>query len=137
MFNTDTEIFQFIVEDLYRLEDDWVYITLEVEREDDVLGYNGEYITDLGETKWLFEVWEEDRRLFKAFHRLYEVMTQENDKHKWNKAKVTLENGGNFNIKFEWDQEMADETENLQMSTTQDGMIVYLKKKKIKNILKW
>ena len=111
MFNTDTEIFQFIVDDLYRLEDDWTYIILEIELEDGVIGFSGEYITDLGETKWLFEVWEDDRKLSKAFRRLYEIMTQETDKHKWNKAKVTLENGGDFNIKFEWDQEMADETE--------------------------
>ncbi len=113
MFKTDTEIFQFIVEDLYRLEDDWIYITLEVEREDGVFGHTGEYINSVGDTKWLLDSWKANRNLSTAFHRLYEIMTESNDKHKWNRAKLTLENGGELNIKFEWDQEMADETERL------------------------
>lgn len=48
MFNTDTEIFQFIVEDLYRLEDNWTYIILEIELEDGVFRHTGEYLNNEG-----------------------------------------------------------------------------------------
>ena len=115
MFDTDKEIYQFIVDDLYRLEDkDWIMITLNIERAtSSSIGFDGEYINNLGETKWLFDIWEGDSNLDTAFHRLYEIMTQETDKHKWNRLEITLENAGEFNIKFEWDQELFDEIERL------------------------
>ncbi len=112
MFETDSEIYQFIVDDLNKIPDkDWVMITLKVKLGIESTGYRGEYINNLGETKWLFNVWEEDRNLSKAFHKLYEIMTAETDKHKWNRLKVTLIKDGDLNIKFEWDQELADEIE--------------------------
>ena len=57
MFKTDSEIYQFIVDDLNRLEDNWVMITLEVELDvmpdEDVdltsIGFTGEYIDKLGD----------------------------------------------------------------------------------------
>jgi len=113
MFDTDNKIYQFIVDDLNNIRDkDWVMITLNVERESTgSIGYGGEYINNLSETKQLLNFWDSDRNLSKAFHRLYEIMTKETDKHKWNRLKVTLINGGDLNIKFEWDQELADEYE--------------------------
>ena len=116
MFTTDSEIYQFIVDDLNRLEDNWVMITLKVKlgimpNEDVIrsIGYRGEYIDNLGETKWLFKYWEEDRLLGKAFKALYKIMTKETDKHKWNRLVVTLIKDGDLDIKFEWDQSYQDE----------------------------
>ena len=50
--------------------------------------------------------------LFKEFEKLYKVTTQ-NPKNNWNRAKFTLEPDGNFDIEFEWDQDLADEIERL------------------------
>lgn len=115
MFNTDSEIYQFIVDDLRNITDkDWVMITLNVKRtEVDCIGLNGEYINNIGETVDIFKAWEEDDKLYKAFEALYQIMTKETDKHKWNRLEITLENGGELNIKFEWDQELFDEIERL------------------------
>jgi len=41
-------------------------------------------------------------------------MTIDSDKHKWNRAKVTLTNDMELNIKFRWDQALADELELLK-----------------------
>ena len=117
MFETDSEIYQFIVDDLNRLDDDWVMITLEVELDvmpnEDVdltsIGFTGEYINSMGETKWLLEIWKKDRLLGKAFKALYKIMTKETDKHKWNRLVVTLIKDGDLNIKFDWDQSWQDE----------------------------
>ena len=121
MFTTDTDIYQFIANDLGKLDDDWKKIILEVELDIEkdksidltAIGYTGEYINSNGEKKWLLNNWEEDPKLDDAFRILYKIMTSQSDKHKWNRAKVTLTNDGKLNIKFEWDQELADELEAL------------------------
>ena len=115
MFKTDSEIYQLIADDLYNIRDaDWIMTTLNVERtSSNVIGYSGEYITNFGETKQLLNVWDEGDDLDDALESLFQIMTSETDKHKWNRLKITLENGGDLNIKFEWDQELADEIEKL------------------------
>ena len=114
MFKTDSDIYQFIVDDLNRLDDDWVMITLKVERGITSIGYGGEYINSLGDENQLLAVWDYDRNLSKAFHSLYKMMTEETDKHKWNRLVVTLIKDGDLTIKFNWDQELADELKKAQ-----------------------
>jgi len=47
-------------------------------------------------------------------------MTAQTDKHKWNRAKATLTSDMQLNIKFEWDQELADELERLSKEDYHD-----------------
>ncbi|ODB43555.1 hypothetical protein BB427_23150 [Pseudoalteromonas sp. BMB] len=51
-------------------------------------------------------------QLFMKFKELYRVTT-ENPENKWNKAKFILNQSGEFNIDFEWDQDLADEIKRL------------------------
>ncbi len=53
-----------------------------------------------------------DRRIISDFQELHKITTEDSD-NKWNRAKFTLESTGDFNIEFEWDQELADEIEQL------------------------
>ncbi len=113
MFETDSEIYQFIVDDLNNIADkNWVMITLDVRRNGEGhIGLGGEYINNIGETKQLLDVWKENNNLSKGLHSLYQIMTVETDKHKWNRLKATLIKDEDLNIKFDWDQELADELE--------------------------
>jgi len=56
---------------------------------------------------------EDDDIIYDSFESLYQTMTADTDKHKWNRAKVTLNSDGELNIKFEWDQELEDELKKL------------------------
>lgn len=51
-------------------------------------------------------------QLFMKFKALYRITT-ENSENNWNKAKFTINQSGEFNIDFEWDQAQADEIERL------------------------
>ena len=113
MFTTDSEIFQHIGEVLHKsVEGKWIKIEVEFERTEGSIGCHGKFISYSGEKKY-----PNGRYILNntsdALEELYQMMTAKSDKHKWNKAKVTLTNEGDFNIKFDWDQEMYDEIERL------------------------
>ena len=114
MFKNYDEILQRISEKLMNyLDEKFLEITLDVERtSENSIGYTGMYINFNGDEKNL-DFWNKSLKLQSEFHKLYQTMTAESDKHKWNRAKVTLTNDGKLNIKFEWDQELADELEAL------------------------
>lgn len=52
------------------------------------------------------------RQLVKDFHRLYDIMTEQDSNH-WNKAIFILFPSGKFNLTFNWDEEMAAEFKSL------------------------
>ncbi len=105
-----------IVEDIYQslafgitenINNTWEKATLSVEFFEDSADFKGEYFTH--KTKKFFEVSD---HAFDDFEELYKLTT-ENPVNKWNRAKFTLESTGDFNMEFEWDQELADEIEQL------------------------
>ncbi|ODS10613.1 hypothetical protein [Vibrio scophthalmi] len=53
-----------------------------------------------------------DRKIISDFESIH-LITTENLDNNWNRAKFTLEPSGDFNMEFEWDQELADEIERL------------------------
>lgn len=92
---------------------DWIEIYYNIDlRSEGVTEDSCEYIAINGETKYI-SLFDEDFGLPKLFKSLYQTMTADTDKHKWNRAKATLTNDMKLNIKFEWDQELADELERL------------------------
>jgi len=59
------------------------------------------------------DVFKLDDHVGNDFHELYNIMTEEGDQHKWNKAKFKLTPDGKFSIDFDWDQALADEVARL------------------------
>jgi hypothetical protein len=114
MFKNIDEFYQNIAEALMKsVDDDWLGITLNVERTSSQhMKLDAEYLTQNGDTKYI-SFFDDDYGLFKLFEALYQTMTADTDKHKWNRAKVILTNDMKLNIKFEWNQELADELERL------------------------
>lgn len=114
MFEGIEEVYQNIAEALIQsVHDTWVEIVLNIERTStNHSKIDAEYLTNNGDTKYI-SFFDNDYGLFIFVEQLYQTMTKDTDKHKWNRAKVTLTNDGKLNIKFEWDQELADELEAL------------------------
>ena len=87
----------------------WEKAFIEVERDaDDAIELGGGYT--LGNNFSSFDFREFDRRIIKDFHMLHKITT-DNNSNLWNKARYTLYPDGKFDIKFEWDQSLADEIE--------------------------
>lgn len=113
MFKNIDDILKGITDSLANsVKDEWIEINFNVKVTDGSVGYSGKYLTIDGNYKQI-DFWDNDYDLPKYFKNLYQAMTKDSDKHKWNRAKVTLTNDGKLNIKFEWDQELADELEAL------------------------
>ena len=112
MFKNNDEYMQKIADTLYEyMDEEFIDIVLEIERcSGDSIGYTGEYLDRYGKKQQLLS-WEKDLDFGDLFHELYQTMTADTDKHKWNRAKVTLTDDKKLNIKFEWDQELVDELE--------------------------
>ena len=93
------------------IKEDWSEATLEVERADGSIEFIGKYSTPLNakKTNQAFSV---DYSFYKLFKQLHQI-TSTNLKNNWNRAKYTLYSDGNFEIDFEWDQDLADEIERL------------------------
>ena len=116
MFENYDELMQKIGKTLFeRSKDlnDWIKLIVNIERpSSSSISVQAEYLTSDGTT-----IYTSARKLlnnqFNLFHELYQTMTADTDKHKWNRAKVTLNNNGELNIKFEWDQELEDELKRL------------------------
>lgn len=113
MFANDNEIYEYIGKILNQsVQDEWINIEVDIERTDGSIGLNSKYISHSGEKKY-----PNGRYILNntrdAFEELYQMMIRKNKIHKWNRVKVTLSNEDNFNIKFEWDQELYDEIEKL------------------------
>ena len=113
MFKDIENIQNTIGQKLYEfLDKTWIEISLDVELGEESVGYTGKYLTKYGDAKNL-DLWNKDLNLHDEFRTLYQTMTAQTDKHKWNRAKVTLSNDMQLNIKIEWNQELADELERL------------------------
>ena len=114
MFENYDELMQKIANELQEyMDEEFIEITLEIERgSNDAIGYTGKYLDVFGEEKQLLSM-DKDLDIGDLFHELYQTMTADTDKHKWNRAKVTLSSDGELNIKFEWDQELEDELKRL------------------------
>ncbi|HFQ60796.1 MAG TPA: DUF600 family protein [Epsilonproteobacteria bacterium] len=113
MFKNIDDILKDITDSLTNsVKDEWIEINFDAKVTDGSVGYSGKYLTIDGNYKQI-DFWDNDYNLPKYFKNLYKTMTKESDKHKWNRAKVTLTNDGKLNIKFDWDQELADELEAL------------------------
>jgi hypothetical protein len=118
MFKNAENLYQKIAESLMELSNninkDWleIYYTIDL-RNEGVIEDSCEYLSANGENKYI-SLFDNDYGLPKLFKELYQTMTVDTDKHKWNRAKVTLTNDGKLNIKFEWDQELADELKRLE-----------------------
>ena len=91
------------------LPSEWLEAFIDVERgSDDALKLGGGY-SSLDSNFTSFKFRNFDRRIVDDFHELYAIMTEENDHHKWNRAKFKLTPDGKFSIDFDWDQELFDE----------------------------
>jgi hypothetical protein len=114
MFENYDELMYEVAQTLYDyMDEDFIEIVLEVERPSgDSIGFTGDYLNSEGEKKYL-DFWEKDLEIGDTFHAIYQTMTAETDKHKWNRAKATLTDEMKLNIEYEWDQELADELERL------------------------
>jgi 6-pyruvoyl-tetrahydropterin synthase len=116
MFKNTENIYQSIAEALMDSvgNNDWIEITLNTERTSSShMKLDTEYLKQNGDIEYI-SLFDNDYGLFNLFEKLYQTMTAETDKHKWNRAKATLTNDGKLNIKFEWDQELADELKRLE-----------------------
>ena len=108
MFKDIQNIQNSIGQKLYEfLDKTWVEISLDVKLGKESVGYTGKYLTPYGDEKNL-DLWNKDLNLRDAFISLYQTMTADTDKYKWNRAKVALTDDEKLNIKFEWDQELVD-----------------------------
>jgi hypothetical protein len=87
MFQNYDEIMQRIANILFNyLKEDFIEINLEVERPSgSSIGYKGNYINFFGDNKYL-DFWEEGLDIGNMFHDLYQTMTAQTDKHKWNRV---------------------------------------------------
>lgn len=115
MFENYDELMQKIAESLGECGNsiDWIEIYYNIDlRSEGVIEDQCKYLSINGNIENI-SLFEEDYGLPKYFRALYQTMTADTDKHKWNRAKVTLSNDMQLNIKFEWDQELADELEGL------------------------
>ena len=113
MFENYNELMSSIAEALYEsVNEDWHSITISVERGIESIQIDGYFLDINNEEKEpdLMSIFMKTRNLFRE---LYQTMTVETDKHKWNRAKATLTDEMKLNMEFEWDQELADELERL------------------------
>jgi hypothetical protein len=90
------------------VNDDWIEIELNIKVTSGSVGYRGKYLNENANSEQI-DFWENDYGLPELFRSLHQTMTADTDKHKWNRAKVTLTDEMNLNIKFEWDQALQDE----------------------------
>ncbi len=91
-----------------QIEDEWNSIKVEVEYFVTAAEFDVSYQNTRNDTVDL----NAGYNLFKLFQRLH-ALTTENSEQNWNKGTFTLEPKGDFNMEFEWDQELADEIEQL------------------------
>ncbi|MEA1880585.1 MAG: hypothetical protein U9N11_08070 [Campylobacterota bacterium] len=117
MFENYDEIMQKVGESIIQMSNsitDWQKIIVNVERtSEQSIEMDVDYIDYNGENQYFNDFNDFFSETSDIFHKLYQTMTTDTDKHKWNRAKVTLTNDMQLNIKFEWDQELADELERL------------------------
>jgi hypothetical protein len=113
MFNTDNEIYQHIVNVLCNcVQENWIEIKFHIDRtSSNHIGLSQANYFDENYDRKDLDGWCILDNTTKAFEALYQIMTAETDKHKWNRLVVTLIKDGDLNVKFEWDQELADEIE--------------------------
>ena len=140
MFENFDELMKKIANALMEsVDNDWIEIMLNIERtSSEHMGLNAEYITQDGDIKYI-SFFDNDYGLFNLFESLYQTMTADTDKHKWNRAKVTLNSDGELNIKFEWDQELEDELKELAKEYDprwDDSLTPEEKEKKYKEMVK-
>lgn len=76
-----------------------------------VVGYTGEYI-DYHNKKKDIDVFAINSDIVDWVRELHEITTAENS-NQWNRATFTLFHDGNFNMDFQWDQELDDEINSL------------------------
>lgn len=91
------------------IEEDFSTATVYMDATKGSVRYKGEYYKPNGEQK--------DIRKFPLLigpdiHELYTIMSK-SGMSKWNRATATLTSAGEFEMKFEWDQEYFDEIERL------------------------
>jgi len=104
------EIYQSIAVGISKnIDGQWDKSLLLVEFFDGAANFKGEFYFQ-NEKKY-FRV---DDDAFDDFEEIYEITT-ENSENKWNRAIFSLELTGSFNLEFEWDQELADEIERLNI----------------------
>ncbi len=107
---TLNEIYESIAKTIIKeLDNTWVKAVLNVEYHQDAAKFKGIYRIKNSNTDSYFKI---NHMLFDYFEEL-NLMTTQNQKNNWNRAKFTLEPDGNFDIEFEWDQGLADEIERL------------------------
>jgi len=117
MFENYDELMQKIGTSIIQMSEfinDWQKIIINIERTSDKsIEMDVDYIDNNRDIKYFNDYNNFFSETSDIFHALYQTMTADTDKHKWNRAKVTLANDIKLNIKFEWDQELADELERL------------------------
>ena len=115
MFENMDDILQDISNVLMKyLNEEHTKLELFFKRTDGSSGFHGNIYNSNGKKSPLNIDDYDDDFLFDHFESLYQTMTKDSDKHKWNRAKVTLTSDGKLNIKFEWDQELEDELKRLE-----------------------
>jgi len=111
MFENIDELLQKVGEEMIRCSQDYnwleLYYTIQLEGEG-VTKSTFKYMDENGDIKDV-DFFGKDCKLSNYFESIYQTMTKDTDKHKWNRAKATLTSDNKLNIKYEWDQELADE----------------------------
>ena len=107
MTRTINEVYESIAQNIVNsISSDWKNSNLEVELYDDAAEFDATFETGTGEVEdFSFDIGQ----AYDDFEELYAIMTEENDHHKWNRAKFKLTPDGKFSIDFDWDQELFDE----------------------------
>ena len=88
-----------------KIESEWKYAVIEVEMYGDAAKFKSRYFS------------EDLEKPFKLHHSALDdfedlqKITTKGGSNKWNRAKFTLSPSGEFEIDFEWDQDLADEIE--------------------------
>lgn len=87
----------------------WDESTLHIERpSSDVIGFKGGYVNSEGYQSFKFRNFDR-RKLTQDCHSLHSIIA-DNGSNQWNRATFTLYQTGQFNIEFEWDQLLHDES---------------------------
>lgn len=108
------EIYSSIAQNMIdNLPPTWLESFIDIERDaDDAIELSGGY-SSLDSEFTSFRFRDFDDRIVNDFHEIYNIMTEEGDHHKWNRAKFKLTPDNKFSIDFDWDQNLADEVARL------------------------
>ena len=85
------------------IDEKWILAKIDVELVEDSAEFDCIYVKPDSKAEVDFEV---DYQMYKDFKALHQITTEGNA-NLWNKALFTLKPNGDFNIDFQWDEDMV------------------------------